>query len=142
LPKTLCLRGSSHLTTLSVIEPDQLAEMSGLSAEDCDRIVEYADVESARIEVEERIAAEQRKQSANAPVRQKSPRVTEEDEVGTTAQGAGEEEAAVEGGVLENAVVEESDLPHAAGDVQSSEPEEATIPATAEKNSAGADEVV
>jgi hypothetical protein len=34
-------------------------------AEDCDRIVEYADVESARQEAEERIANEQRKHAAN-----------------------------------------------------------------------------
>ena len=142
LAENLVSQGFFTFDDLSVIEPDQLAEMSGLSAEDCDRIVEYADVESARIEVEERIAGEQRKQSANAPVRQKPPRVMEEDEAGSATQSTVEEEAAIEGESLENAVVEENDLPQAAGDVRSSEPEEATIPAAADENSAGADEVV
>ena len=49
---------------LSVIEPDQLAEIGGLSEEDCDKIVSYADRESQRLEAEEKIAADLRKQAA------------------------------------------------------------------------------
>ena len=37
---------------LSVIEPDQLAELSGLSLEDCAPIVEYAEKEAERLEKE------------------------------------------------------------------------------------------
>jgi N utilization substance protein A len=48
-----------------VIEPDQLAEIGGLSDEDCDKIVEYADRESQRLEAEEKIAAELKKHSAS-----------------------------------------------------------------------------
>ena len=35
-----------------MIEPDQLAELGGLTAEQCDEIVAYADVESVREEKE------------------------------------------------------------------------------------------
>ena len=77
LAESLVSQGFFTFDDLSVIEPDQLAELGGLSAEECDAIVEFADVESLRIEKEERIAAEQRrlaaryaeetKQSAPAP---------------------------------------------------------------------------
>ena len=67
LAENLVSQGFFTFDDLSVIEPDQLVEMSGLSAEECDRIVEYADVESARLEVEERIANEQRRSAANQP---------------------------------------------------------------------------
>ncbi|MEJ7592377.1 MAG: transcription termination factor NusA [Planctomycetaceae bacterium] len=65
LAENLVSQGFFTFDDLSVIEPDQLVEMSGLSAPDCDRLIEYADVESARLEVEERIAAEQRKHAAS-----------------------------------------------------------------------------
>ena len=82
LAENLVSQGFFTFDDLSVIEPDQLVEMSGLSAEDCDRIIEHADVESARQEVEERIANEQRKHAANHEVstssKAKSPAVVEE----------------------------------------------------------------
>jgi N utilization substance protein A len=65
---------------LSVIEPDQLAEIGGLSDEDCDKIVEYADRESQRLEAEEKIAAELKKQAAaqgEAPRPKAAPPVVE-----------------------------------------------------------------
>ena len=65
LAENLVSQGFFTFDDLSVIEPDQLVEMSGLSAEECDLIIEHADVESARLEVEERIANEQRKHAAN-----------------------------------------------------------------------------
>jgi N utilization substance protein A len=76
---------------LSVIEPEQLVEMSGLTAAECDHIVEYADKESARLEAEERFQAEQRKlgvgstasRSGEAPV--SAPVATSD-----IASGAGE----------------------------------------------------
>jgi N utilization substance protein A len=64
LAENLVSQGFFTFDDLSVIEPDQLAEMSGLSDEDCDRIITYADAESARIEQEERVAAEERKRQA------------------------------------------------------------------------------
>ena len=63
-----------------MIEPDQLAEIGGLSDEDCDKIVEYADRESQRLEAEEKIAAELKKQSAahgEAPKPKAAPPVQE-----------------------------------------------------------------
>lgn len=47
LAENLVSQGFFSFDDLSVIEPDQLVEMSGLSAADCDRIIEYADAESA-----------------------------------------------------------------------------------------------
>ena len=64
LAENLVSQGFFTFDDLSVIEPDQLAEMSGLSEGDCDSIIAYADVESARIEIEERQAADERKRVA------------------------------------------------------------------------------
>lgn len=64
LAENLVSQGFFTFDDLSVIEPDQLAEIGGLSEEDCDKIVNYADRESQRIEVEEKIAADLRKQAA------------------------------------------------------------------------------
>ncbi|HQX51587.1 MAG TPA: transcription termination factor NusA [Planctomycetaceae bacterium] len=65
LAENLVSQGFFTFDDLSVIEPDQLVEISGLTPEECDKIVEFADVESARLEIEERIAAEQRKLNAH-----------------------------------------------------------------------------
>ncbi|MFM8729544.1 MAG: helix-hairpin-helix domain-containing protein, partial [Planctomycetaceae bacterium] len=71
LAESLVSQGFFSFDDLSVIEPDQLMEISGLSEEDCSRIVDYADEESARLEAEEKFQAEQRKlsgaQSESAP---------------------------------------------------------------------------
>ena len=64
LAENLVSQGFFTFDDLSVIEPDQLAEIGGLSDEDCDKIVEYADRESQRLEAEEKIAAELKKQTA------------------------------------------------------------------------------
>ena len=64
LAENLVSQGFFTFDDLSVIEPDQLAEIGGLSEEDCDKIVNYADRESQRIEAEEKIAADLRKQAA------------------------------------------------------------------------------
>lgn len=61
LAENLVSQGFFTFDDLSVIEPDQLSEIGGLSEEDCDRIIEYADSESRRMEEEERLAAEQRR---------------------------------------------------------------------------------
>ncbi len=62
LAENLVSQGFFTFDDLSVIEPDQLAEIGGLSEEDCDKIVDYADRESQRLEAEEKIAADLRKQ--------------------------------------------------------------------------------
>lgn len=65
LAESLVMQGFFTFDDLSVIEPDQLAELGGLTEEQCDRIVEYADRESARIEEEERLAYRQRREQAH-----------------------------------------------------------------------------
>lgn len=80
LAENLVSQGFFTFDDLSVIEPDQLAEIGGLSDEDCDKIVEYADRESQRLEAEEKIAAELKKQSAafgEAPKPKAAPPVAE-----------------------------------------------------------------
>ncbi len=65
LADALVSQGFFTFDDLSVIEPDQLAELGGLSPEACERIIAFADTESLRIEKEERIARdEQRRQDA------------------------------------------------------------------------------
>ncbi len=61
LVENLVSQGFFTFDDLSVIEPDDLLEMSGLTQEDVDVIIEFADVESLRIEQEEREAAIARK---------------------------------------------------------------------------------
>lgn len=53
LAESLVSQGFFSYYDLSVIEPDQLAELGGLSAEQCAEIVEVADRESERVEAEE-----------------------------------------------------------------------------------------
>jgi len=56
LAENLVMQGFFSFDDLSVIEPDQLAELGGLTSEECDAIVAYADTESDRIEEEKRRA--------------------------------------------------------------------------------------
>jgi N utilization substance protein A len=56
LAENLVAQGFFTFDDLSVIEPDQLAELGGLTAEQCEEIVAYADTEAARVEEEERRA--------------------------------------------------------------------------------------
>jgi N utilization substance protein A len=73
LAENLVSQGFFTFDDLSVIEPDQLAEMSGLSEEDCDKIIEFADRESQRQEAEDRLAAEQRKLAASQEKKETVP---------------------------------------------------------------------
>jgi len=61
LVENLVSQGFFTFDDLSVIEPDQLQEMSGLSQADVDEIIEFADAESLRIEKEEIAEAAARK---------------------------------------------------------------------------------
>lgn len=56
LAENLVAQGFFTYDDLSVIEPDQLAELGGLTDEQCDEIVSFADVQAARIEEEEKRA--------------------------------------------------------------------------------------
>ena len=54
LAESLVAQGFLSFDDLSVIEPDQLAEMGGLTEEQCDAIVAYAEKESERLELEQK----------------------------------------------------------------------------------------
>lgn len=63
LAENLVSQGFFSFYDLSVIEPDQLEELSGLTAEECEEIVAFADVESEKQEEEDsRRKAEQKLQ--------------------------------------------------------------------------------
>jgi N utilization substance protein A len=53
LAEMLVSQGFFSFADLSVIEPDQFQELSGLTAEQCDEIIAFADKESVREEEEE-----------------------------------------------------------------------------------------
>lgn len=54
LAENLVSQGFLSFDDLSIIEPDELAEMGELTAEQCDEIVAYAERESERLEAEQR----------------------------------------------------------------------------------------
>jgi N utilization substance protein A len=64
LAENLVSQGFFTFDDLSVIEPDELMELGGMTREKCDAIVDYADIESLRIEEEEKIAAAERRRLA------------------------------------------------------------------------------
>jgi transcription termination/antitermination protein NusA len=72
LAENLVAQGFFTFDDLSVIEPDQLAELSGLSAEEVDAIVEFADAESERIE-----AAEKRARQEDRALRKREAEIAE-----------------------------------------------------------------
>ncbi|MBL8849698.1 MAG: transcription termination factor NusA [Planctomycetaceae bacterium] len=63
LAEVLVSQGFFSFDDLSVIEPDQLAELGSLTEEQCDEIVAYADVESAREEKEAEVKKEHARQT-------------------------------------------------------------------------------
>lgn len=101
LAENLVAQGFFTFDDLSVIEPDQLAELGGLTDEQCDEIVAYADEAAAKQEEEERKAmAEARlhraEEAAEAQVAEDESPVDELDsEVG--AASVTEESLAVTG---------------------------------------------
>lgn len=67
LAESLVSQGFFSYYDLSVIEPDQLAELGGLTAEQCEQIVEVADRESERVEAEEEAMKNARQNQPAAP---------------------------------------------------------------------------
>ena len=65
LAESLVAQGFLSFDDLSVIEPDQLAEMGGLTEEQCDIIVAHAEHESERLEREEKQRRAQEKMNSN-----------------------------------------------------------------------------
>ena len=65
LAESLVAQGFLSFDDLSVIEPDQLAEMGGLTEEQCEVIVAHAEQESERLELEQRQRRAQEKNQSN-----------------------------------------------------------------------------
>jgi N utilization substance protein A len=82
LAESLVAQGFLSFDDLSVIEPDQLAEMGGLTEEQCDVVVEHAERESERLEQEQRQRRVQDKMHSNQEhdrqeQERRSPRIVE-----------------------------------------------------------------
>ena len=105
LAENLVSQGFFSFYDLSVIEPDELAELGGLTAEQCDTIVDFADVEAEKAEKEEekrkseeaKLRAIEREQQAAAAAAPPAPvEETQEatEDVATADGESSEEEAA------------------------------------------------
>jgi len=117
LAENLVEQGFFSFDDLSVIEPDQLAELSGLSLEDTAPIVEFAEREAERLERE---AAQQKAEAQRA--------AREAEAAAARAAAAGGSAAAPEA----EAVAESSAEEEAAGGEQAEAPAEAEAAAAAE----------
>lgn len=98
LAEMLVSQGFFSFDDLSVIEPDQLREMSGLTAEQCDEIIAHADAESERMEQEQqrRKALEREARAAEAKAAEIDAMFHAETHAGPAEEGA--ESAAAESG--------------------------------------------
>ncbi|MBI3866439.1 MAG: transcription termination factor NusA [Planctomycetia bacterium] len=128
LAENLVEQGFFSFDDLSVIEPDQLAELSGLSLEDCAPIVEYAEREAERLEKE---TAAQKAELRRAAREAESAEAAKASEPATAEPGS-EETAAV-------ATPEGEEAPAASAGEESSEssaePAAAEVAATGETDS-------
>ncbi|MCL4104759.1 UNVERIFIED_CONTAM: hypothetical protein GTU68_034198 [Idotea baltica] len=132
LVENLVSQGFFTFDDLSVIEPDDLAEISGLSEEDINTIVDFADVESLRIEKEEIAANEARKRGDVPPSPKPLPKA--EETVVAAPEAVAEETATPDAAVEETATSEDGDADPAA-EPTTAEPTTAE-PTTAEPTTA------
>lgn len=121
LAEALVSQGFFSFEDLSVIEPDQLMEMSGLTEEQCDEIVEFADEQAER---EEREQEERRKQDRE---RRQMEALTEAAKV---AEATGE-------GLTPEQAAGKAPLPKLADDAESVEAEEGDAVAESEAVASG-----
>lgn len=93
LAESLVAQGFLSFDDLSIIEPDQLAELGGLTEEQCEAIVEFADQESERLEKElQKRRADARIAAAAAPAETPADtEAVEETEATEEAETAAEE---------------------------------------------------
>jgi N utilization substance protein A len=110
LAENLVEQGFFSFDDLSVIEPDQLAELSGLSLEDCAPIVEYAEREAERLEKESAAQkAEGRRAARAAAVEPPAEAAVEAEatvaapDAAPDAEAAGETDGLADGPVAESA---------------------------------------
>ncbi len=135
LAENLVSQGFLSFDDLSIIEPDQLAELGGLTEEQCDVIVEYADRESERLEREaQKRRAEARLAAATEAMESETSEADDAEgesdaEGGTEAEDAstaalGDEEAAIEETAGEEVVSEDAAPEEPAVASDDAEPEE------------------
>lgn len=106
LAENLVVGGFFSFDDLSVIEPDELREISGLTQEECDRIIEYADAESLRLEEQERVAAEQKKLDAALAASGVAPAPAADTEAASGANESAAQEAAADAAVEDEQAAE------------------------------------
>lgn len=124
LAESLVAQGFLSFDDLSVIEPDQLAEMGGLTEEQCDEIIAFAEKESERLENEQRLRRASEKAQSNMSSQHDSDRDTkpktaldklEQAPAPESTEPAADEQS-VDGGSAEevgNPVVETGEAPSA-----------------------------
>ncbi|MFO0919523.1 MAG: transcription termination factor NusA [Planctomycetaceae bacterium] len=115
LAEDLVSQGFLSFDDLSVIEPDQLAELGDLTPEQCDVIVAYAEKESERLEAEERQrkAAEREQQAGQngmPPAAVKKPPISEAPVAVAAEADVVAESPAVEASEVEASEATESEL--------------------------------
>jgi len=91
LPENLVAQGFFSFDDLSVIEPDQLAELSGLSLEDCAPLIEYAEAESERLESEAAAQPRRPQPAPTEPAADAAEPAAEDQENSGAESGAGAE---------------------------------------------------
>lgn len=124
LAHRLVEQGYLSYDDLSVVEPDALMEMGGLTAEQVDHIVEQAEL---RAEEAERLAQEKRRQQREADRRQAAEQAAQEQ--------AAQEQATQEPGAVEAGTEEASPEQAVSGETPAAEPV-AAEPATSEPRAA------
>ena len=95
LGENLVAQGFFTFDELSVIEPDQLAELGGLTPEQCEEIIEFADEMSLRAEETEKLERERRRAAVDAgvPYRNPAERVADAEEAQRAAAETDETDA-------------------------------------------------
>lgn len=113
LGENLVSQGFFSFEDLSVIEPDQLQELSGLSPEECQVIIDFADEEALKIEqAEERAAAEAKlsRQIESMTPAAESEEVVESDEVAESDEVIDEERSPEDHAETESEEAEDADV--------------------------------
>lgn len=130
LAENLVEQGFLTFEDLSVIEPDQLSELSGLSLEECDPIVEYAEEQAEQLEAEESKRRESEKLGRGLGTATRNSRVGAGIPAAPVSEPTNTEEGTVDGAVVEGEVSE-------AGETAPQEPADGESSAEAEEDAAG-----
>jgi N utilization substance protein A len=143
LAENLVSQGFFSFYDLSVIEPDELAELGGLTAEQCDAIVDVADVEAEKAEKEEekrkseeaKLRAIEREQQAAAAAAA-PPAPVEEAQETTEDNAAADGESSEEEAATDDSPAESGDTAAAKDDETGTVDEAAPVEKTADDSPA------